>query len=43
MLSDPEFQFDRLNRLTNKLDAANVATRYSYDANGNLTGQQAGS
>ncbi len=30
------FQYDKLNQVTNKLDAANVATRYSYDAGGNL-------
>ena len=30
------FKYDKLNRITNRLDAANVATRYAYDANGNL-------
>ena len=30
------FQYDKLGRATNKLDAAHVATRYAYDAGGNL-------
>lgn len=30
------FQYDKLGRVTNKLDAANVATRHAYDAGGNL-------
>lgn len=34
--SRERYQYDRLNRLTNKVDTAGVSTGYGYDPNGNL-------
>ena len=41
--SQERYQFDRLNRLTNKVDAAGITTGYSYDPNGNLVSIKYGS
>ncbi len=34
--SQERYQYDRLNRLTNKVDTAGISTGYGYDPNGNL-------
>lgn len=41
--SQERYQYDRLNRLTNKVDTAGVLTGYGYDPNGNLVSIKYGS
>ncbi len=41
--SRERYQYDRLNRLTNKVDTAGVSTGYGYDPNGNLVSIKYGS
>ncbi|MCO5043650.1 MAG: hypothetical protein M9935_00005, partial [Kiritimatiellae bacterium] len=41
--SQERYQYDRLNRLTNKVDTAGISTGYGYDPNGNLVSIKYGS
>ena len=41
--SQERYQYDRLNRLTNKVDTAGISTGYGYDPNGSLVSIKYGS
>jgi YD repeat-containing protein len=41
--SQERYHYDRLNRLTNKVDTAGISTGYGYDPNGNLVSIKYGS